>query len=168
MQVREQNMNKIIVIALLAVVILVLVVYSASIQKSSDSRNISHTQTSAQTIEPRKVEAVRIPAYYHDLPASHALPATMAPEVFTGNARLAYQAAKEIPETLAQLPCYCHCDRNKGHKSLHSCFESEHGENCGICIGEALMAYGLQKGAGLKPEEIRQRIIAAYGSKDNQ
>jgi Protein of unknown function with PCYCGC motif len=161
-------MNKVIVIALLAVVILVLALYSASTRTSSDSRTYSLAQTPAQIIEHRDVETVRVPAFYRNVPTRDRLTPTMAPEIFTGNARLAYQAAREIPLTLAQLPCYCHCDRTKGHKSLHSCFESEHAENCGICIGEALMAYGLEKQAGLRPEEIRQRIIAAYGSAENQ
>ena len=104
----------------------------------------------------------RIPAYYETAPAISSLPPTLSPEIFTGNKKLAYLAAKEIPQILAQLPCYCHCDRGHGHKSLHSCFESEHGENCGICIGEALMAHSLHK-RGMNITEIRKQIIAAYG-----
>jgi len=108
----------------------------------------------------------RVPAYYETAPEARTLPNTLPPELFTGNIRLAYQVAKDIPETLAQLPCYCHCDRSHGHKSLHSCFESEHGENCGICIGEALMAYNLQK-QGRSVSEIRRQIIVAYGQAGN-
>jgi hypothetical protein len=87
----------------------------------------------------------RVPAFYTTAPDPAVLPPTLAPELFTGNEKLAYMAANEIPETLAQLPCYCHCDRSQNHRSLHSCFESEHGEICGICINEALMAHNLQK-----------------------
>ena len=105
----------------------------------------------------------RVPAYYATEPQRTQLPPTLSPELFTGNKKLAYQAAKEIPQTLAQLPCYCHCDRGHNHKSLHSCFESEHGENCGICIGEALMAHSLKK-QGVAVSEIRERVIAAYGA----
>lgn len=104
----------------------------------------------------------RIPAFYTIEPAKAQLPPTLSPELFTGNVKLAYQAAADIPQTLAQLPCYCHCDRGHNHRSLHSCFESEHGENCGICIGEALMAHNLHK-QGVAVSEIRQRVIAAYG-----
>lgn len=107
----------------------------------------------------------RVPAYYKSPPTANVLPSTLSPEIFTGNQRLAYQVAKEIPQTLAQLPCYCHCDKGFGHKSLLSCFETEHGENCGICIGEALMAYNLEKRAKLSVVQIRERIITAYGSK---
>lgn len=103
----------------------------------------------------------RVPAYYTTVPDKSKLPPTLSPELFTGNQKLAYEAAWEIPQTLAQLPCYCHCDRSQNHKSLLSCFESEHGENCGICIGEALMAHNLQK-QGVAVSEIRKQIIAAY------
>lgn len=104
----------------------------------------------------------RIPAYFQTAPDAGTLSPTLSPDMFTGNKKLAYQAAKEIPEVLAQLPCYCHCDRGHGHKSLHSCFESEHGENCGICIGEAIMAQTLHK-RGVSVTEIRKQIIDAYG-----
>lgn len=103
----------------------------------------------------------RIPAHYDAAPPADTLRGTLAPELFTGNVQLAYRAAKEIPQTLAQLPCYCHCDMSKGHKSPHSCFEDQHGENCGICIGEAVMAYNLER-QGLKPAQIRKQIIQAF------
>ena len=104
----------------------------------------------------------RVPAYHTTAPELARLAPTLSPELFTGNEKLAYQVAKQIPQILAQLPCYCHCDRGHGHKSLHSCFESAHGENCGICIGEALMAHTLHK-RGVSVIEIRKQIIAAYG-----
>lgn len=104
----------------------------------------------------------RVPAYYTTAPDVTTLPPTLSPELFTGNKRLAYISARQIPEILAQLPCYCHCDRGHGHKSLHSCFESEHGEECGICINEALLAHNLHK-QGASVSEIRKQIIDAYG-----
>jgi hypothetical protein len=113
---------------------------------------------------PNQAAMGRVPAYYKAAAIPNTLPPTLSPELFTGNKRLAYLAAKEIPQTLAQLPCYCHCDKGHGHKSLHSCFESEHGENCGICIGEAVMAYHLEKRSKLSVDKIREQIIAAYGS----
>jgi Protein of unknown function with PCYCGC motif len=104
----------------------------------------------------------RVPAHHNDVPPRSSLPQTLTPEIFTGNVRQAYHAARDIPQTLAQLPCYCNCDMSIGHKSLHSCFEDEHGANCGICMGEALMAYNLQR-QGLTDAQIRERIIQAYG-----
>ena len=104
-------------------------------------------------------EAGRVPAFESD-PKS--LPPTLAPEAFTGKTRLAYKAVREIPETIAQLPCYCHCDRGFGHKSLHSCYVDGHASGCAVCVEEVLTAYRLQKQEGLSPEQIRERIIAEY------
>jgi Protein of unknown function with PCYCGC motif len=69
-----------------------------------------------------------------------------------------YKAAAKIPAVFHQLPCYCYCDRAHGHKSLHSCFESTHGANCGVCMGEALYAYKMTK-KGWSPKMIREGII---------
>src|SRR5437870_3307983 len=87
---------------------------------------------------------VRVPAHYEQAPSLSTLGPTLSPEKFTGMTRDAYKAAQEIPQTLAQMPCYCHCDRSLGHKSLHSCFEDDHAAHCAVCAGEALMAYRLQ------------------------
>jgi hypothetical protein len=126
---------------------------------------VSQRQPTAQHDHSK---ASRVPDYYETKPSLDLLAPTLAPELFTGNKRLAYQAAKEIPQTLAQLPCYCHCDMSIGHKSLQSCFVTEHGESCGICIGEALMAYQLEKRDKLPISEIRKRIIAAYGTSPSE
>ena len=67
-----------------------------------------------------------------------------------------------IPQTIAQLPCYCHCDRGFGHKSLHSCYVDGHASSCAVCVEEVLTAYRLQKQEGLSPAQIRERIIAEY------
>lgn len=120
------------------------------------------SQPSREHVHMQYAAKGRVPAYYATEPDKSQLLPTLSPELFTGNQKLAYQVAKDIPQTLAQLPCYCHCDRGHNHKSLHSCFESEHGENCGICIGEALMAHNLHK-QGVAVSEIRKRVIAAYG-----
>ncbi len=69
----------------------------------------------------------------------------------------AYELADKIPGVINQLPCYCYCERI-GHKSLHTCFESEHGAHCGICMKEAYYAFQQTK---LKktPAQIRDGII---------
>lgn len=100
-----------------------------------------------------------VPAHYENPPGT--LPPTLAPEKFAGKTRQAYQAAKDIPQTLAQLPCYCHCDRGMGHKSLHSCFEDEHAAHCDVCVNESIMASQMQK-KGMTPAQIREQIIARY------
>ncbi len=54
------------------------------------------------------------------------LPKTLAPDLFRGKAKQAYQVAKEIPEVLAQMPCFCECGAY-GHENLLDCFIDRHG-----------------------------------------
>lgn len=70
----------------------------------------------------------------------------------------AYKAAAKMPALMTQMPCYCYCDRNHGHKNLHSCFEGTHGASCGTCISEALYAYKMSK-KGWSPAQVRDGII---------
>ena len=51
---------------------------------------------------------------------------TLDPALFVGKARLAHQVAREIPDVLDQLYCYCECDKHLGHKSLLSCYTDGH------------------------------------------
>jgi hypothetical protein len=39
----------------------------------------------------------------------------------------AYRIAREIPEVLAQQPCYCYCGESFRHRSLLDCFATDHG-----------------------------------------
>jgi Protein of unknown function with PCYCGC motif len=54
------------------------------------------------------------------------LPKTLDPNLIKGEDRNGYQIAKEIPEILAQLPCFCGCGA-VGHENLLDCFVDEHG-----------------------------------------
>jgi hypothetical protein len=51
---------------------------------------------------------------------------TLDPARFVGKAARAHQVAREIPDVLDRLYCYCECDRHLGHKSLLSCFTDGH------------------------------------------
>lgn len=103
----------------------------------------------------------RIPAYQLASEVGN-LPLTLASSEFFGKAREAYEVARKIPETLAQLPCYCECDKGFGHKSLHTCFVDDHASHCAVCVDEALLAYQLQKDEKLTPEQVREKIIEKY------
>lgn len=164
-------MNKkalIIIPAMIAVVIGVAI----AMRSGSDETRIARTEPSVltppvqrQPVQPHQQMTTdgRVPAHFETPPPKESLRATLAPEQFTGPTREAYRAVREIPQTIAQLPCYCHCDEGFGHKSLHSCFEDDHGSHCAVCVNEALMAYQMEKQMGLSPAEIRQRINAQYG-----
>ena len=54
------------------------------------------------------------------------LPKTLDPKLIKGKDREGYQVAKEIPEILAQIPCFCGCEA-VGHENLLDCFVDEHG-----------------------------------------
>lgn len=89
------------------------------------------------------------------------LVATLAPDSFVGKAKAAYQAAKEIPEILAQLPCFCGCMENLGHKSNLDCFADDHGGECDLCQSIALDAKEMHS-KGMSTEKIRDNIRTAY------
>ena len=52
---------------------------------------------------------------------------TLEPALFTGKAAEAYRVAREMPEVLDQLQCYCACGSEYGHVSLLSCYVDGHG-----------------------------------------
>jgi hypothetical protein len=51
---------------------------------------------------------------------------TLDPARFNGKAARAHQVARDIPDVLDQLHCYCGCDRSVGHVSLLSCYTDNH------------------------------------------
>ena len=51
---------------------------------------------------------------------------TLSPEMFSGRIKRAYKIAREIPEVLDRLYCYCRCRENFGHKNLLSCYVDNH------------------------------------------
>jgi hypothetical protein len=106
--------------------------------------------------------AEQVPAFMKTAAELKGLAPTLAPEQFVGKTQMAYRAVGEIPRVVAQLPCYCHCDQGFGHKSLHTCFTNDHAAHCAVCVDEALLAYKLQKEDGLKPDQIREIIVAQY------
>ena len=106
--------------------------------------------------------AKTMPAHFVVPPSKSSLGPTLDPASFTGITRDAYHAAREIPVTLAQLPCYCHCDQGFGHKSLYSCFQDDHASHCDVCVREALLALKLEKEQKMTPAQIRDTIVAQY------
>ena len=140
----------------------VLIVNSANTNKPVAQRSNVAQQTPAQTHDhPHNTN--RVPAF-EVAPTRASLAPTLDPERFTGMTRDAYRAVRQIPTTIAQLPCYCHCDEGFGHKSLYSCFEDEHAAHCAVCVNEALLALMLEKDQKLTPAQIRERIVAQYAN----
>jgi len=103
-----------------------------------------------------------IPAY-NVAPPTHALPHIMSGAQLTGPyfthayQVTVYKMAAKVPAVLHQEPCYCRCDREMGHNSLHSCFEGTHGAACETCMKEAVYSYRQTK-LGRTPAQIRAGI----------
>ena len=92
--------------------------------------------------------------------AERVLPPLMVPN--TPSAAEAHAAARGAPAVLDGIYCHCNCSRTVGHRSLLTCFESEHGASCDICMGEAQLAARLAA-QGKTLQLIRQAIDARFG-----
>lgn len=90
---------------------------------------------------------------------------TLDPQLFHGDVKKAYQVAQDDPALLAQMHCYCGCDKIEGHKNLLDCFRDKHGSTCAICTGEAIEAEQLA-GQGMPVEQIRDSLRARYAHGD--
>ncbi|MBI5894340.1 MAG: hypothetical protein HZB79_11995 [Deltaproteobacteria bacterium] len=69
----------------------------------------------------------------------------LSPDLFKGKTAYTYQIAKEIPDVLDNIYCYCNCQMHSGHKSLLSCYTDKHAAFCDICQNQAIRAYELYK-----------------------
>lgn len=134
-------------------------------QSSPSQRDLASTASPPVVAHSNSAHShtTRVPAYQNASQVDK-LPPTLPPAEFFGKAREAYQVAKEIPRTLAQLPCFCECDQSFGHKSLQTCFVDDHASHCVVCVDEALLAYKLQKEDKLTPEQVREKIVEHYSA----
>jgi len=93
--------------------------------------------------------------------AEHVIPDVAIPN--TPGSLEAYAAARRAPATLDGVYCHCDCSKHAGHRSLLTCFESEHGAYCDICMGEAVLASQLAA-RGTSLQEIRAAIDRQFGT----
>jgi len=93
--------------------------------------------------------------------AERVLPPSSVPN--TPGAAEAYAAARRGPHILDGVHCYCECAKHAGHRSLLTCFESDHGSHCDICMGEATLAMSLAS-QGSSLDDIRRAIDQRFGS----
>jgi hypothetical protein len=105
-------------------------------------------------------------AGHHPTPRANVTGARVLPaSTFGEDMRLvrAYTAAREMPEVFDGLYCYCQCRENMGHRSLLTCYESEHAASCDICLTEGTIADQLHH-QGKSLDAIRQAIDAQFRS----
>ncbi len=53
-------------------------------------------------------------------------PATLPPGLFTGKIAEAYRIAREVPELIERMPCYCGCYKNVSHQNNLDCYADKH------------------------------------------
>lgn len=161
--------NWLLIVVIILVAVAAVVVVSPRMSNKVTPIPADHTASHKSADGPMTPAsgANLMPAYFEQAPSRASLGPTLAPEKFTGPTRDAYSAVREIPTTIAQMPCYCHCDRGMGHKSLYSCFEDDHAAHCAVCVNEALLAFKLEKEGKLTAPQIRDRIVETFGQLGN-
>lgn len=86
----------------------------------------------------------------------------LSPTLFSDEkTRAAYEVAKDIPEVLEQLPCFCGCMTSFGHKNNLFCFKDQHGSGCTICQDIALDARKMHD-QGMSIAQIQENIKTKY------
>lgn len=90
------------------------------------------------------------------------------------NIQVAYQFAIDNPDLLAQIPCYCGCEKTLAHKHNLDCYiaafkpdgsvaqYTDHAAYCGICVDTTLLARKLA-GQGQTAAAIHTAIDLQYG-----
>ena len=68
-------------------------------------------------------------------------PVLTAAQLTNPAAATVYAEAAQITDRLSKMYCYCQCHEQEGHVSLLTCFQTNHAEECGICLREAAQAY---------------------------
>lgn len=99
---------------------LIVLVGAYFLLQKSRPKNLSASQpTQVATAKPQETKQVAATNLQETRP-------TLPPQMFAGKVRRAYQIAREIPEVLDKLYCYCRCRENFNHKNLLSCYVDKH------------------------------------------
>jgi uncharacterized protein with PCYCGC motif len=82
---------------------------------------------------------------------------------FEPEVKPAYEVARKYPQILDRLHCFCECQESMTHrhKTLLTCFTSNHAAGCGICIREALLAAEL-KVKGVPDDQIENTVESVF------
>jgi hypothetical protein len=109
---------------------------------------------------PSTLDDPLVPPYFKRAEDAMPFPRTLDPSQFQASeAREAYAIAEEMPDVLAQQPCYC---RRPVLRSLLHCFANLEATNCEICVKEAQLVAQLHR-QGRSASEIRAVVVGQYG-----
>jgi hypothetical protein len=92
-------------------------------------------------------------------------PQTLDPALFTGEAAEAYRVAREHPEVLERVACYCGCYTSDGHQNSLDCFQDRHAESRPMCLRIAIRAGQLAE-RGYAAEDIQRRIDREFAPRE--
>jgi len=53
-------------------------------------------------------------------------PTTISPALFQGKTAQAYRIAREVPELIEQMSCYCGCNKSHSHQNNLDCYVDRH------------------------------------------
>ncbi len=53
-------------------------------------------------------------------------PRTLPPSLFEGKTAEAYRIAREVPELIEQMSCYCGCNKSHDHQNNLDCYVDRH------------------------------------------
>ncbi|MBI3894559.1 MAG: hypothetical protein HY313_01375 [Acidobacteria bacterium] len=112
--------------AVLGVVVVIVVASSyflLSQNSASESESQSSSETGSVSGSPLLQNRLVLPAQPRSI-----RPVTLSPNSFAEpEVQRAYQAAKNVPEVLEHMACYCGCYGNSGHRNNLDCFTDNHG-----------------------------------------
>jgi hypothetical protein len=81
-----------------------------------------------------------------------------SPEVRHG-----YWVARQIPQVLNKLYCWCGCENRGEHRSNLQCFEDEMAQNCPVCLGTAEIAYDMTSKGITDAAKIQAAVDVHWG-----
>ena len=101
--------------------------YVVSTSSLEDRGRPTRTTTPAASPGTDNSRSEDVPPFHTDPEDAKPFPSTLDPARFhIPFVARAYAIAQEIPDVLAQQPCYCYC-QGFGHGSLLDCYTSDHG-----------------------------------------
>lgn len=113
--------------AVLAVIVLGAMVAAYVLRNQGASSDDSASASGQQTDLPAASGALRGRLVLPAKPA-HPRPITLNPSAFTDpEVQQAYQAARDTPEPIENMACYCGCFATAGHRNNLDCFHDNHG-----------------------------------------
>jgi Protein of unknown function with PCYCGC motif len=120
--------------------IVILILFAAACSRQETSKTAAATTPPPPASSAPMPEMAGMSSPVRPVPGRNA-PVLTAAQLRNPAAAPIYAQAAQITDRLAKMYCYCLCHEEQGHVSLLTCFQTNHAEECGICLREAAQAY---------------------------